>query len=103
MPATDTSPARPPSRVRTALDRFVRNPRSGKVVLAQLPNAPLVAWGALTLGAALLPSHAQGLRWAGTGALVAWAADELVRGASPARRVLGLVVLGAGIYRLVSG
>ncbi|MDQ1663116.1 MAG: hypothetical protein QOJ68_3096 [Blastococcus sp.] len=94
MPTTDT---------RTALDRFVRDPRSGRVVLVQWPNAPLIAWGVLTVGAALLSSHAQELRWAGTGALVAWAADELVRGASPARRVLGLVVLAAMVYRLVSG
>jgi hypothetical protein len=81
----------------------VRNPRSGKVALVQRPNAPLVAWGALSLGAAVLPDHAQELRWAGTGALLAWAADELVRGASPARRVLGLGVLTAQAYRLVSG
>ena len=103
MPETDTSADQTPSRARTALDRFVRDPRSGKVVLAQWPSAPLVAWGVLTLGAALLPARAQELRWAGTGALLAWAADEVVRGASPARRVLGLIVLGAGIYRLVSG
>lgn len=89
--------------MRTALDRFVRDPRSGKVVLVQWPNAPLVAWGVLTLGAALLSSRAQELRWAGTGALLAWAADELVRGASPARRVLGLGVLAVGVYRVVSG
>jgi hypothetical protein len=89
--------------VRTALDRFVRDPRSGKVVLVQWPNAPLVAWVVLTLGAALSSSHAQELRWAGTGALLAWAADELMRGASPARRVLGLAVLAALVYRLVSG
>ena len=94
MPAPDT---------RTALDRFVRDPRSGRVVLVQWPNAPLIAWGVLTVAAALVSSHAQELRWAGTGALVAWAGDELVRGASPARRVLGLVVLVATVYRLVSG
>jgi hypothetical protein len=94
MPITDT---------RTALDRFVRDPRSGRVVLAQWPNAPLIAWGALTVGAALVSAHAQELHWAAVGALVAWSADELVRGASPARRVLGLVVLAATVYRLVSG
>jgi hypothetical protein len=94
MPTTDT---------RTVLDRFVRDPRSGRVALVQWPNAPLIAWGVLTLSAAVASAHAQELRWAGTGALVAWAADELVRGASPARRVLGLAVLAATVYRLVSG
>jgi hypothetical protein len=81
----------------------VRDPQSGKVALVQRPNAPLVAWGALTIGAVLLPDHARELRWAGTGALVGWAADELVRGSSPARRVLGLAVLVTQVYRLVSG
>ena len=94
MPATDN---------RSALDRFVRDPRSGRVVLAQWPNAPLIAWGALTVGAALAPAHAQHLRWAAMGALVAWSGDELVRGASPFRRVLGLVVLAGTVYRLISG
>ena len=94
MPATDA---------RTALDRFVRDPRTGRIVLAQWPNAPLVAWGALTLGAVLVPSHAQALRFAGTGALVAWSADEPVRGASPARRVLGLAVLALTVRGLISG
>jgi hypothetical protein len=51
----------------------------------------------------LLPDHARELRWAGTGALVGWAADELVRGSSPVRRVLGLAVLVTQVYRLVSG
>jgi hypothetical protein len=93
----------PATHNRTALDRFVRDPRSGRVVLAQWPNAPLIAWGVLTVGAALAPAHAQQLRWAAVGALVAWSGDELVRGASPARRVLGLGVLAALVYRLVRG
>jgi hypothetical protein len=94
MPTTDP---------RTALDRFVRDPRTGRIVVVQWPNASLIAWGVLTLGAAVLSSHAQALRWAGTGALTAWAADEVVRGASPARRVLGLVVLAGTARRLISG
>jgi len=36
----------------------------------------------------------------GKGALVVWALDELVRGASPARRILGAVVLAAQLYWL---
>jgi hypothetical protein len=93
----------PATHDRTALDRFVRDPSTGRVVIAQWPNAPLIAWGVLTLGSAVWASHAQELRWAGTGALIAWSADELVRGASPARRVLGFAVLAATVYRLVSG
>ena len=33
------------------------------------------------------------LRWIGAGALIVWALDELVRGASPFRRLLGAAVL----------
>lgn len=94
MPTTDA---------RTLLDRFVRDPRTGRVVVAQRPNPPLVAWGVLTLGAAVTSSHSQALSWAGTGALVAWSADEVLRGASPFRRVLGLVVLAVSVRRLISG
>ncbi|QGN57151.1 hypothetical protein [Nostocoides sp. HKS02] len=36
----------------------------------------------------------------GSGALVAWALDEVVRGASPVRRLLGAVVLAAELVRL---
>ena len=36
----------------------------------------------------------------GKGALVVWALDELVRGASPVRRILGAVVLAAELYWL---
>ena len=36
----------------------------------------------------------------GKGALVVWALDELVRGASPVRRILGAVVLAVQLYWL---
>jgi hypothetical protein len=36
----------------------------------------------------------------GQGALVAWSLDELVRGSSPARRLLGAVVLVFMLVRL---
>ena len=36
----------------------------------------------------------------GQGALIVWALDELVRGASPFRRLLGAVVLAGQIVRL---
>ena len=69
-----------------------------QVVLAQPPNAALGVWLA-TLA----------LRWTGwageqredtlagigSGALIVWALDELLRGATPARRLLGATVLTA--------
>lgn len=78
--------------------RFFRDPRTGEVVVAQWPNAPL--WIFLIATAVRLVVSPSG----GVGTLVSlvaavglvwWAADEIVRGASPFRRVAGgLVLLG---------
>ena len=45
-------------------------------------------------------SRGQTLTGVGHGALVVWALDELVRGASPVRRLLGAVVLIAQLVSL---
>ena len=72
--------------------RFFRNPETGELVVAQLPNPPLLVWlggSALQLVADDSPLleavTALGLLW--------WAILELVEGQSPFRRVLGAVVL----------
>lgn len=72
-------------------DRFFRNPATGRIVVAQWPNAPLWAFLVATL-----------LRWrvVATVALVVWAVLEVWKGESPFRRVLGGVVLGATILRI---
>ena len=46
--------------------------------------------------------RATALAAVGQGALVVWALDEVVRGASPARRVLGVVVLTVQLVRIFS-
>ena len=73
------------------------------MAVLQWPNAALIVWAlaALTTRLDLVPDRVDEIRWVGTGALIAWAADELVRGDSPFRRVLGLVVLGWQLYRLI--
>ena len=38
----------------------------------------------------------------GQGAIVGWALDDLVRGASPFRRLLGVVVLAGQLVRLLA-
>jgi hypothetical protein len=98
MPELKTSKSRP-------LDAFIRNPETGRVALVQWPNAALGLWilTALVGLLGLFSSHADEIRWIGTGALIAWAADELIRGASPARRLLGLIVLLWEGYQVVSG
>jgi hypothetical protein len=56
----------------------------------------VVAW------TGLLDSHRETVvTRIGQGALVAWALDELVRGSSPVRRVLGAVVLVVMLLRLL--
>ena len=76
--------------------------RRGRLAVAQWPNAALWVWlAARGLGWAGLTSlDEQTLRGIGTGALMVWALDEVLRGASPFRRVLGAVVLGAQLWAL---
>jgi hypothetical protein len=76
--------------------------RRGRLAVAQWPNAALWVWlAARVLGWAGLTSlDEQTLRGIGTGALMVWALDEVLRGASPFRRVLGAVVLGAQLWAL---
>lgn len=97
------SPQRPDGR-RTIVDWFLRNRVTGRITLAQWPNPALWVWLGTTVVATsgLHASRADELHWIGSGALIAWAADEIVRGVNPARRLLGLAVLGWQVYRLIS-
>jgi hypothetical protein len=77
--------------------------RDGQVALAQLPNPALAVWlVSVVVGwtSWLNGDRATTLTWLGRGALVVWAVDEVLRGSSPARRVLGAVVLTAQLVRL---
>jgi hypothetical protein len=86
------------------IDRFFRDPDTGRLAVVQAPNLPLVVFlvaTAVRLG--LRPEGAAG--WAtaavATVALTWWAADEVARGDSPFRRVLGAVVLGTILVGLL--
>jgi hypothetical protein len=76
--------------------------RSGRLVVVQLPNPALWVWLAATvLRWSAYDARDAELHWIGTGALIVWGLDELARGASPFRRVLGGVVLAwqvAGLF-----
>jgi hypothetical protein len=80
----------------TAVDWFLRDRSTGRIVVAQRPNAPLVVWLAAT-GAriALDPGGGWGrvLEAVAAVALAWWAGDEIVRGVNPWRRLLGATVL----------
>lgn len=78
--------------------------RDGRVVIAQPPNAAILVWLATVVvrwSGVLDDRRSAVLTHVGQGALLVWALDELVRGASPVRRVLGLVVLVAVAVRVL--
>lgn len=102
MPTPDAETRQVPAP-RRLVTWFVRDARTGRIALVQVPNPALVVWllAMASLWTGLFGDRAAELRWIGAGALIAWAADEVIRGASPARRLLGSVVLGWQIYRLV--
>jgi len=94
----DVSPSGPGS-----LSWWIRD-RHGDVALVQRPNPALVVWlvcTALRWSDLLDGRRELVLSRAGQGALVVWGLDELVRGASPARRVVGAVVLVVTVTRLL--
>lgn len=86
------------------LDWWIRDKETGRIVIAQLPNAPILVFLATYV-----------LRWftgerldsqlinVGMGALIVWGLDELFRGANPLRRLLGAIVLGWEIFQLFAG
>jgi hypothetical protein len=77
----------------------------GRQTLWQWPNPALCVWlVALVLGwLDLSAAHATAVDGIRHGALLVWSLDEVVRGASPFRRVLGAVVLTAQLATLVLG
>lgn len=87
-----------PVDLAAALDWFLRDPRTGRVVVAQLPNAPILLFVASVIGRWFVEDGSTLdvlLAWAGTITLGWWAIDEIARGLSPFRRVLG--VLGVAV------
>ena len=77
----------------------------GRLTLWQLPNPALCVWMvALALGwFELSATHATEVDGVRRGALLVWALDEVVRGASPFRHLLGAVTLAAQLATLVLG
>ena len=82
----------------TKAQSFFRD-ADGRSVVFQWPNPPiLVFFAALALRWSPWDAHDTELLWLGRGALIAWAADELLRGDAPARRLLGAVVLAWQLF-----
>lgn len=77
----------------TRAQSFFRD-ADGRSVVFQWPNPSiLVFFAATALRWSPWDARDTELLWLGRGALIAWAADELMRGDAPARRLLGAVVL----------
>lgn len=77
----------------------------GQFVVAQRPNPALAVWLAALIWRMIAnPTGLQRatLEGVAAGALVVWALDEIVRGVSPFRRVLGGVVLVPTLLGLLS-
>ncbi|MGB7983021.1 MAG: hypothetical protein WCF36_19730 [Candidatus Nanopelagicales bacterium] len=91
--------------VRRAADWLFVDRGTGRYVLGQFPNLSLIVF-VLARGLAWVTSAAGAwgavLYWVGTGALAWWAADELLRGVNPFRRMLGAVVLGFVVWGVVA-
>ena len=96
---------RAPDRLPGPLEWLLRDRVSGGITIAQFPNPALWTWLVATvLGLWWRPTvgGVDALTVLSTGALLVWAADEVLRGVNPFRRLLGagvLVVVLLGLLR----
>lgn len=100
MPARDESDRNVLARF---VDWFFRDPSTGRLVIAQSPNLPLWIFIGTTVARLVLRpdgTAATLISIVSRGALAWWAVDEIVRGDSRFRRVLGGVVLATTVLTL---
>ncbi len=78
----------------TLFDKVFRD-REGKIVLAQMPNLPLIVWIVTSLLKLVFTTGKIniGLEVIAFGSLFTWAWEELFQGVNYFRRALGLLVL----------
>jgi hypothetical protein len=94
----------PTARLARFLDWMFRDRRTGSWTVAQWPNLPLWLFAVLTLASGLTREASDWSRWLAVAADLAlgwWAADELLRGVNPWRRLLGAATL-AGLVILIT-
>ncbi|SDA19990.1 hypothetical protein SAMN02799622_02377 [Methylobacterium sp. UNC378MF] len=97
-----STPARKP--VRRAVDWMFRDRTTGAITVAQWPNLPLWLFAGFSLAGWLAQDRGELASWLTLGADIAlawWAADELLRGVNPWRRILGAVTL-VGLATLIT-
>ena len=92
----DSHAGRPDGGRLGPVDWLFRSRVTGRITVAQFPNAALLVWLGATVLQRFWDPRVAGhdvLRWVSTGALVVWAGDEVLRGVNPFRRMLGAGVL----------
>lgn len=97
------STSAPERTARPLSPRWWVTDRDGDVVVAQWPNAALWVWAlalVTRLTGLLGADNDDLLSGVGRGALIVWGLDEVWRGASPVRRLIGGVVLVAQVVGL---
>jgi len=90
------------TKLRSVFDWFFRDRRTGRILVAHIPNLAILLWMATVLARQLTVEGTTAdtlLAWAGSFTLGWWAIDEVVRGVNPWRRFLGL----AGCIAVVVG
>jgi hypothetical protein len=81
--------------VKTWFDWLFRSRQTGRITVAQFPNAALWIYLVTVVARWVVPSGTTPhgvVDWVGVAALGWWAIDEVIRGVNPWRRALGLVV-----------
>jgi hypothetical protein len=87
------------------IDWLFRNRETGRITIAQFPNVALWLFLVASVLRRLLDAAGSvdtALRVIATGSLIWWAADELLRGVNPWRRLLGGGVLAAQLVNLAA-
>lgn len=90
---------------RSVFDKIFRNPDTGELAIVQLPNLPLAVF--LVATAVRMAAHPLGTAGIAVSvvsgvALGVWSIDEIARGDSLFRRLLGAVVLVTMVVGLVA-
>lgn len=91
-----------PTQQQSSVVDWLFRDESGRLVLAQAPNPALGVFGLATglrLVAELDVDADRLVRGVAAGALIVWGLDELLRGVTPFRRILGAAVL---VYQVIA-
>jgi hypothetical protein len=91
--------------IRDALVWMFRNRKTGRITVVQFPNVALAVFLLASVVRLIVKpsgSAATVFDVVGTGALLVWALDELIRGVNPWRRMLGGAMLAWEALQLLA-